>query len=121
MKRALIVEDDHVYGQYFKVLLGRENIKTVLARNGEIAMEMAMIYKFDILFVDIALGFGIDGIALCKLLKKKKQLSKVPFISVSATALSQSDELIEAGFNEYFQKPFKPSQLLPLLKKYLTD
>lgn len=117
-KSALIVEDDMIAGKYLSLLLRIANFDVTIVENAARALETVAAKNFDMLFVDIILGVGPDGIELYRELKKMNRFQNVPAISISARAEELADEIRSVGFTDYIQKPFNQNQLVEVLRKY---
>ncbi len=114
---ALIVEDDHASREYLRVLLGIFGLNPLVAEDGEKALLLMRDQQADLFLIDIALGPGIDGIEVCRRLKKDIRNSDTPAIAVTAF---EKDELVgfeSAGFSEYLPKPYTADQLRTILEK----
>lgn len=73
----------------------------------------------DLLLVDVAMP-NIDGIEVCQKLRSDEKYKDLPIIMLSGFAAKEDiDRGKEAGANDYFTKPFEPSVLREIVKKYL--
>ena len=67
--RILIVEDNKTIGNNIKKYLELEHNEVVRAENGLYALELSKHHVFDVIILDLMLP-GMDGITLCKHIKK---------------------------------------------------
>lgn len=72
----------------------------------------------DIILLDLALP-GEDGITFCKRLKAQERYRDLKIIAFSAFPRQvYEDRAIEAGCVAYIDKPFRPRELVDLVRKY---
>ncbi len=102
--KVLVVDDVVMIQTMLQKGLQRQNLNTFLASSGEEAIDIARRNRFDLFFLDIKLP-EMDGIELCKILKNDNPLS----VFFAITSYSSVFDLVacrEAGFDDYFLKPF---------------
>lgn len=88
------------------------------ARDGISAIKLAKEHNFDIMLIDINLGYGIDGIEVLNQIRKLEHHKNTPAISLTAFATNMSKkEFLQKGFNEYLAKPFERKVLIDLVMK----
>ncbi len=61
----------------------------------------------------------IDGLAICKYLRVKKDTQRIPIILVSTYAIR--NKAVQAGATEFIQKPFEMKALLQSVRKYTSN
>ena len=73
----------------------------------------------DLVVLDLMLP-DMDGIEICKELKKDKKYSSIPIIMLTAKA-EESDRVVglEIGADDYITKPFSPRELVARVKVIL--
>ena len=75
----------------------------------------------DLLLVDVAMP-NMDGIEVCQNIRSEEELKNIPIIMLSGFASKEDIERgLEAGADDYFTKPFEPSVLREIVKKYLDN
>lgn len=83
-KRVLIVDDDSSSRRIFEMHLTSLGFETVLANNGEEAMEMlAEDSYFDLIITDVMMPY-LTGFDFAKKLKEYKETKDIPVIATSA-------------------------------------
>lgn len=83
-KRALIVDDDSSSRRIFEMQLAALGFETVLANNGEEAMEMLVEDSyFDLIITDVMMPY-MTGFDFAKKLKEYKETKDIPVIATSA-------------------------------------
>ena len=81
------------------------------AFNGVEVLERLSQKNYDLILMDIHLP-GMDGITAFKHLKADPRTSKIPVIAVTASAMPNEREVIEAaGFEGYQSKPISVKKL----------
>lgn len=109
MKRILLVEDDTNLADGLLLSLESEGYEVVHVAEGGAAVNEAPKGNYDLVLLDVMLP-GLDGISICKQLRKDGFTLPILFIS----ARDQSDERIEglvAGGDDYITKPFEVQEL----------
>ncbi len=100
----LVVEDNPDNMITVKALLS-DNFKVIEAVNGIESIEMAMLHKPNLIFMDIALPI-MDGITAFLKIRKDVSLQHIPIIALTASAMTTDRETILAyGFDAYLAKP----------------
>jgi CheY-like chemotaxis protein len=77
--------------------------QVTLAENAESALQILESRHFNVIFLDLNMP-GMNGMELCKVIKKDKPLTIIYAITGYAS-LFQLADCREAGFEDYFIKP----------------
>ncbi len=100
-------------------ILKNDDYNFSYALNGEEAIEILKVKKFDLILLDIMMP-GIDGYQVCKLIKNTPGIKETPIIFLTAKVDINS---IEKGFSlgavDYVTKPFHPAELKVRVKNHL--
>lgn len=109
MKKILVIEDDKVICTELTQLLNNSGYTADYLKNFKDALEEILIYKPDLILMDINIPY-INGELLLQNLRKK---SNIPVIMVTSRN-SESDEVlsISYGADDYIIKPYNPNILL---------
>ena len=119
-KIILIVEDEKEIHLFLDDLLG-EKYKIIAAFNGLEALESIKIQIPDIIISDVMMPL-MDGVELCKIIKKDIETCHIPFIILTAKdSVIHRIEGIESGANSYIPKPFYPDHLIIRIQKLLEE
>lgn len=113
MKHIFTVDDDKEIRFLIKKYLEKEGYRvTDFADPTQVVSEVRRLNP-DLIILDITMP-GIDGIELCKKIRKD---SDVPIVFVSAKG-EELDRIIglEVGGDDYLPKPFSPRELLARIK-----
>ena len=101
----LLVEDNPELLGYMAKVLSRE-YHVCQATDGRQALQVLQGTEVDVIVSDVMME-GMDGYELCKSVKSNINTSHIPFLLLTAKAMSQ-DEIkgLELGANDYMTKPF---------------
>ncbi|MEM1371175.1 MAG: response regulator transcription factor [Pseudomonadota bacterium] len=112
----LIVDDDQKIRDLLAIYLGNNGFRVSTASNVEAARAAMRGLSFDLILLDWMMP-GETGLTLARELRTSQQ---VPICML--TARSETDDRIEgleAGVDDYVQKPFEPRELLLRLQNIL--
>jgi len=115
----LIVEDEKDIVKMLEYNLKKEGFKTLSARDGEDALDLAVRQRPDLVILDLMLP-GMDGLEVCKNLKGDTKTAPIPVIMLTAKS-QESDKIVglELGADDYITKPFSPRELIARIKAVL--
>lgn len=118
-EKILIVDDEKDIVKMLDYNLKKESFRTVLAYDGEDAIDLANRDNPDLIILDLMLP-GMDGLEVCKTLKKDNKTAKIPIIMLTAKA-QEADKIVglELGADDYVTKPFSPRELIARVKAVL--
>lgn len=112
----LVVDDNEEILATLSIILNRKDYK-VSAKDRVENFEQAVEELFpDLILLDINLGWA-DGCDLCRSIKANKKLSAIPVIMFSAY-YKKRDACIDAGADEFIEKPFEMHALLETIQVY---
>jgi two-component system, OmpR family, copper resistance phosphate regulon response regulator CusR len=115
--KILIVEDEPKVASFIKKGLEENSYTAEIAHDGLSAEKMATANKYNLFILDIIIP-GINGLELCKRLKKI--YPDIPVLML--TALGTTDDKIngfDAGAEDYLVKPFEFREMLARVKVLL--
>lgn len=115
-KKILIVDDEKPIVDILKFNLEKEGFSTVVAYDGEEAIDLALSVKPDLILLDLMLP-KIDGFNVCKELRKSLVC---PIIMLTAKE-EVVDKIIglELGADDYMTKPFSIREVIARVKANL--
>lgn len=118
-EKILIVEDEKDIVKMIDYNLKKEGFRTVSASDGEDAIDLAKREHPDLILLDLMLPV-IDGLEVCKTLKKEAKTASIPIIMLTAKA-QESDKIVglELGADDYVTKPFSVRELTSRIKAVL--
>lgn len=120
-EKILHVEDDPANRLLVRDLLEFHGYEVVEAADGEAALAVAERERPDLILMDVQLP-SISGLEAMRRIKASAQWRPVPIIVVTSLASSGTGyrEAFAAGCDAYLGKPYKPSELLRLVQKFLS-
>ena len=115
---VLIVEDDTDILNYMEFELSHD-YRVYTAINGKEGLTKALQYLPDVIVCDIVMP-EMDGLALCKHIKKNEKTCHIPVILLTAkTSIEQRIEGLEMGADSYIPKPFNIKHLQTRIEKLI--
>lgn len=118
----LIVDDSPVSSMVVSMILKKNSdYRTVRVWDGPACIKKAKEVKPDLILLDIQMP-GMNGIEVCKVLKKDKQTHDIPIIFVTASTDNETlKEAFESGGTDYVRKPVNKIELLARIKSVLLQ
>ena len=116
--RILLVDDNPDNRELIELYVQKTGANIDIAKNGREGVEMASGGAYDLIFMDMQMPV-MDGVEAIKLLRKNGYQG--PIVSLTANAmLSNREECLSAGANDYLVKPVNLSMFYDTLNRYLT-
>lgn len=111
-----MVDDEPKIIQLTQDYLENAGFSVMSANDGERAMTMIQVEQPDLVVLDLGLP-GMDGLDVCRLIRKK---SNLPIIMLTARD-DEADKLVglELGADDYITKPFSPKELVARVRSVL--
>lgn len=115
-QRILIVEDETRIANFIRAVLKANGYETVTAATGREARSMISSHCPDLIILDLGLP-DIDGIDI---IRSVREWTLLPILVVSArTHEHDKVEALDAGADDYMEKPFGTSELLARIRTAL--
>ena len=120
MKKILIVDDEQDIVESLKFVLEVSGFVCYTAYNGEDGLKLAKEIMPDLIILDVMMP-KINGYKISRLLKYDSKYKDIPILMITARS-QEEDKLIgeETGADEYITKPFDLSEVVNIVKKYLS-
>jgi DNA-binding response OmpR family regulator len=117
--KILVVDDEPDVLDLVTYNLGQAGFQTFTAVDGAEALRKARSATPDLILLDLMLP-ELDGLEVCKLLRRDAKTSAIPIIMLTARA-GEMDRIVglELGAVDYVPKPFSPRELVLRVKKRL--
>lgn len=118
--RILIADDDEAVRIYMQSFLKGDRYRLFFARDGDEAIATAEKERPDLILLDVDMP-GASGVQVCKQIKSNPQLRMIPVVLVTSMSdLASRVEGLAAGADDFFSKPFEPTELLTRIRSLLT-
>src|SRR3954469_23211756 len=115
---VLVVDDDPPIRRMLERTLRGEGYEVGLAGDGGAALAAVERSVPDAVVLDVAMP-GLDGLAVCRRLRAKG-LATLPILLLTARdAVADRVAGLDAGADDYLQKPFAPEELTARLRALL--
>jgi len=119
--KILVVDDEPDALELIEFNLKANGHEVVTAADGEEALEKAKSILPDLIILDVMLP-EVDGMEVCKILRRDQRTSGIPIIMLTAKAAEIDRVLgLELGADDYVTKPFSPRELVLRVKRLLRS
>jgi len=119
MPKILVVDDEPDAIELIEFNLKSAGYDVISAANGAEALKKGRSFGPDLVLLDLMLP-EIDGLEVCKLLRRDPSTSSIPIIMLTAKAAEIDRVLgLELGADDYVTKPFSPRELVLRVKNLL--
>ncbi len=117
--KILVVDDEPDAVELVEFNLRGAGFDVITAGNGDEALKKARTYAPDLILLDLMLP-EVDGLEVCKILRRDSATSALPIIMLTAKAAELDRVLgLELGADDYVTKPFSPRELVLRVKNLL--
>ncbi|MFH1684565.1 MAG: response regulator transcription factor [Candidatus Margulisiibacteriota bacterium] len=116
MANILIIEDEKDIVEALEYNLKNEGFKVYKAYDGRTGLKQARDKAPDLILLDLMLPL-INGLEVCKILKKESVTANIPIVMLTAKG-SETDRVLglELGADDYITKPFSMRELVARVK-----
>lgn len=117
---VLVIDDSDDIRTYLRTVL-QPHYEVLEAADGECGLDVARSEVPDVILCDVMMP-GIDGLEVCRTLKRNVATSHIPVIMLTAKALdSQRAEGYGCGADSYITKPFESGLLIARIGNLLRQ
>lgn len=113
--RILVIEDEHKIANSIKKGLEQESYAVDVVYDGNDGFDLAATEDYDLIILDLLLP-KMDGIELCKKLRKEENVHTPILMLTAKGQLNDKVEGFNAGADDYLVKPFAFAELLARIK-----
>ncbi|MDD5593182.1 MAG: response regulator [Candidatus Margulisbacteria bacterium] len=119
MAEILVIEDEKDIVETLEYNLKKEGYKVAKAYDGPTGLRLAEEKIPSLVLLDLMLP-GLDGLEVCRRIKKNPKTSAIPVIMLTAKG-SETDKVVglELGADDYIVKPFSIKELIARIKTIL--
>ena len=117
--KILVVDDEPEAVELLEFNLKQAGFDVIAAADGAQALRKARSVVPSLIVLDLMLP-EIDGLEVCKMLRRDPATARIPIIMLTAKA-AEIDRIIglELGADDYITKPFSPRELVLRIKKVM--
>lgn len=117
--RILAVDDEPEAVELVEFNLKKAGFQVITATDGAAALKKARSDQPDLIVLDLMMP-EIDGLEVCKILRRDPDTARIPIIMLTAKA-AEVDRIVglELGADDYITKPFSPRELVLRVNKVL--
>jgi len=117
---VLVVDDEPQIIEVVQDYLKQAGYRVLTARDGQTALTLARHEHPDLVVLDLMLPGGMDGLEVCRRMRRDPGLADVPIIMLTAR-VEEADRLIglELGADDYVTKPFSPREVAARVRAVL--
>ena len=117
MERILIADDEADIREILKIILDKEGYGVILAKDGQEALDLIKADKPDLIILDYLMPV-LDGISVCKALKKDDATKLIPVIMATAYE-NEKENGLAAGAVDFISKPIDRIDFLLRIRSVL--
>lgn len=115
----LVVENDPDNLLVITAILDEAGYNYVTATDGNQAVVLARQTPPALILMDVQLP-GVDGLEVAQQIKADSRLAEIPIVGLTAMAMrGQREGILAAGMDDYLAKPFKPQDLIHMVRRWL--
>lgn len=121
-KKTILVVDCEIGAlTLFGIMFERGGFRVLKAVDAQMALEILDRFTPSLMTTDIMMP-GMDGLELCRILRKRPHLDKMPILIISARGDKDSfRQGMEAGANDYLSKPILHHDLVAKARMMLAQ
>jgi CheY-like chemotaxis protein len=121
MKKVVVVDDDTKVNLVIGNTLEQLGFQVFIATNGKKALELVTEHNPDLLIADILIP-GIDGVALCGMVKNTPELQKTKVILMTGIYKSPSFRSeLDNNADAFIEKPIDVEKLALLVSEHISE
>lgn len=115
----LVIDDEPDIIELVRYNVEREGFGVIAATDGREGLRIAKQHRPDLIILDVMMP-GMDGLEVCRELRKDADTERTPVIMLTARA-AESDRVVglELGADDYITKPFPPREMVARVKAVL--
>jgi len=118
LSKVLIIDDEPSLREFLSILVRKIGYEVQTAADGPTGVALFRKEEFDVVFTDLKMPGGMDGIAVLKQIRELSPSTQVVVITAFATK-ETAIEAMQLGAYDYIQKPFKNKEVTVILSRCL--
>ena len=120
-RTVLLVDDSPTIRGFAKIFLKPLQVTVLEAEEGMQALEIVRQNPPSLVIVDINMP-GMDGLTLTRELRKDPRFASLPVVLLTGDRSAEMRQQgLDAGANDFVQKPLQGAELQAMVKKHLGD
>ncbi len=117
--KILFIEDEPDQITMISLRLKKNGYEVIAAQDGEEGLKKAVEANPDLILLDVLMP-GIDGLEVCRRLKKDPRTLHIPVINTTAAGMDDIEHACRmAGADDCLRKPYASEDLLLKLERLL--
>ena len=117
--KILIVEDHKINQKVISEFLKLSGMETVIANNGQEALELLKQQDFDAILMDVQMPI-MDGMEATRTIRSYPKYARLPVIALTAgVTQDEQKSYLACGMNDFLAKPINPEDLVSLLSRWV--
>lgn len=123
LTRVLVVEDNIIAQSVVKIIMSSMACQVDVASDGDEALTCCKKNPYDLIFMDIGLGDGMDGYDVTRHIRSfHDDMKHTPIIALTAHGADENKQrCIEAGMNAVLTKPLTEAHAADVLKTFVPS
>ena len=117
MPKILIVDDDRATSTLLRTLFQIEGYEGLICPRPEDVLQMIETAQPDLVLMDVHLA-EVDSVDILAAIRVDRVIGHVPVIMTSG--MDVAEKCLAAGASAFMLKPFKPSDLMSLIRQQLV-
>jgi two-component system cell cycle response regulator DivK len=119
--RVLVIEDNPENSRLAEKILTKSGYDCIISATAMDGLARLASEPIDVVLLDMSLP-GMDGWEAVGIMKADPRISGIPVIALTAHAMDEHRErALEAGCDAFMAKPFRPAELIALIRKTLNE
>ncbi len=119
LRKVLAVDNDTIMLKFLSRILENAGLQVVTASDGVTAIDTLETYTPDLFLIDLVMP-NIDGRALCRIIRSKKEFKTTPIVIISAIAAEEAINTVKLGANICIAK-VAFAEMEVIINKFLDD
>jgi two-component system NtrC family sensor kinase len=109
---VLVVDDESSTRERLCAIFEKAGYRALIAQDAASTLRLVQTEPCDLVVINLEMA-GVDGLAVCKLLRARPSTSRLPVIAVSNSAdEGEKNEAFAAGADDYIVKPSSPAEIV---------